>query len=270
MKKRGLYIALYLMVGAAIGLIIVVALSQLVSKVGGDSTLEREYLSKDLSLLLNTIVAAPGDVDYYYAVPERFHISAKNQLITIKDSTRNAESTYYFASSEGLNEIKFESESSPKALRIIKKEGQITIKGIYDENERSTISSFKEFIEFGKRNSERNYNFRCREEFPLQIGNNYYVIVSKNGNAVLYYDAGEVSQEITSEKLPELKHLESGIKEDFYISEKIQYTATKNWYTSQIIMVNDEKSKTWSWAKQSIQTKELPECEAQELTKNPK
>ncbi len=274
MKKRGQYIVVYLLIGLVISAMIVVALTTLVRSLGTDSTLEREYLSKDLALLLDTIYGSPGDLEYFYSIPERFHISISNNLVTVKDNVRRAESSYYFAGSPEYNELKFNSEGSPRALKIIKTGDLIAIKGVYDQNERAAISQFNELTEFMKGNTARRYNFKCKEVYPIKLESGYFIVVSIKGDASLYFEQDKLSEEISKAKFPELTFLETNTKETFMISSKNFWSLDTYWITNRmidkVIIVNDDAAKKWNWAQPTIEINELPECEAQELAKKAK
>ncbi len=270
MGKRGQsQLVLYTIIGVVVASMAVIFFTSLMQRVGNDTTLERDYLSKDIALLLNTIYASPGDLEYVYTVPEKFHITIKNNLVTVKDKMRNAESSYYFASSSQFTELSFESDAVVSSLMITKSGGTISVKGIADNYESAAINSFEEFVQFANGNKDRHYGFTCREEYSFTLEEGYYIIINKNGNTALMHSNEQTSREVMNGRVPEFSHAETGNKEDFFISTGNwkPNTAISIWFKDKAVIVNNENTKTWKWAHPTIKINELPQCEAEEMAK---
>ena len=271
MGKRGfLVLPVYAAIGLLIAAILVLAIINIGRAAGLDTTLERNYAARDIALLLDTVYASPGDLEYFYVMPERFDVTIKDNIVTVQAPQTKFVSSYYFASSGAFTEQQFQSDTPPTALSISKKGGTILIKGVYDEYEKEAISSFQDFIQFIKGNKDRHYDFACREEFEFNLNNGYYVVVDRNGEASLFYESGAKSTELARDKAAEFGQYTTGSKTDFFISSKNWKPgiAIRNSFTDKVIIVNDEKTKTWQWAQQTIKiNNELPICEAQELAR---
>ncbi|MBI2133338.1 hypothetical protein HYU11_01510 [Candidatus Woesearchaeota archaeon] len=268
MGKRGQYIVVYSLIGLTIAALTVIALTSLVTRLGSDTTLEREYVSKDLALLLDTIYASPGDLEYTYSLPEHFQISIGNHLVTVKDAEKRAKSTHYYASSHEFNELKFSSDGAPRAIKITKKRNEIAIKGIYNDNERSAIRKFRELTEFVKGSTKRSYNFKCIESYPIVLEKGYYIIISGNGNSALYYSSEDGTTEISTETLPQLNYIETNGMETYIITPD-ESMSSWNWIMlkDEAVIINNEKTRTWQWATPTIEIKELPKCEAENMAR---
>ncbi|MBI2574389.1 hypothetical protein HYV82_00720 [Candidatus Woesearchaeota archaeon] len=271
MRKRGVIVLpLYAAIGLLVSAMIVFTLvGFIVRATGMDTTLARNYVARDLALLLDTIYAGNGDTEYFYNMPERFDISIKDNLVTVRSKTAKFESSHYFATSDKFTELKFEPEAPPRALIISKKAGTITIKGVYDENEKEAMASFEEFIQFINANKDTHYDFRCREEYELSLDRGYYVVVDRKGEAALFYDTGTRTTELMTAKAADFKHITTGTRMDFFVTSK-DWTpgiAIRKSFTEKVIIVNDEKTSTWMWGMPAIDINELPRCEAQELAR---
>lgn len=268
MLKRGeIRQPTYAVIGLLVSAFIVITMGGVGKAVASSTNLERDYAAKDIALLLDTIYASPGDLEYFYTMPERFDVSIKDNLATVRDKAANLESSYYFASSSRFTEKPFEADTPVRALRITKTGGTITAKGVYDEYENEAIRNFQEFLQFIKSNKDRHYDFKCREEFEFKLNIGYYAVVSKNGDASLFYESEIRATELSKGKAAEFRHLETGKKQDFFIAAgnwRPSIALTKS-FNDRIIILNEEKTKTWLFAQPSIEINQLPRCEAQEL-----
>ncbi len=271
MKKRGVIVLpLYAAIGLLVSAMIVFTLvGFIVRATGMDTTLARNYVARDVALLLDTAYASPGDLEYFYNMPERFDISIKDNLVTARSKNVKFESSHYFATNDKFTEQEFETETPPRALIISKRGWTITVKGVYDEHEKEAMASFEEFIQFIKANKDKHYDFRCREEYELALNKGYYMVVDRKGEAALFYESETRTTELITAKAADFKHITTGTRMDFFVSPKdwTPAIAIRKSFTEKVIIVNDEKTNTWLYAPPAIDINELLRCEAQELAR---
>lgn len=88
--------------------------------------IEKNYLARDMGLLLTAIYAAPGDVRYtYYLQNDEFDIQiSKGQVIISENGLRPI--TYYYAEDETMQNPDFKTQK-PKQIIFVKKGKQVTI-----------------------------------------------------------------------------------------------------------------------------------------------
>ncbi len=265
MKKKGESLSLNFTLALLILVILLVFLLLAGNFLGSSTSLEREYISKDLALLLDTVYASPSDLEYRYVLPKEIKITAKDNIIKAIDIETGQSTGYPFASNKKFIPINFESKTPIREIIIKKKSGTITLTGISDEPESGAIEAFNGFVSFAKEKIGKNYNFRCKEELELQLRPKYYITVSKKGDALLFHEREGIPLQLLKETIPLFKQLNSKTNEDFFLSngEFKPDTAIIRRYEKAII-VNDEKSRTWLWAYPTIEVNELPECKSEE------
>ncbi|MBI4439185.1 hypothetical protein HY640_04595 [Candidatus Woesearchaeota archaeon] len=271
MPKRGvLYLTYHTLIQMLILGIIIILVIQLIVKLEGISLFQREYLSRDIALLMTTIYASPGDIEYTYGLPGKFHITIRDNLVTVAERKGESESSYYFASSQETALKPFESEIPPKAIRITKQTGTIKVQGLYLENQKEALKSLQDFSEFVNTNTEKTYEFRCREENNPALSKGYYITATKQ-KATLYYESETGQIELSMAAINELSHAESGQKQDFVITPEDWRPAiaiTKE-YKNPTLTFNPDTAK-WQWAQPTIQINELPKCEAEKSARKRK
>ncbi|MBI3034490.1 hypothetical protein HYY72_05015 [Candidatus Woesearchaeota archaeon] len=258
--------------GLVVAGILAITITQLTTKVVLSTAMEREYVAADVAMLLDTIYASPGDLDYVYSLPGNLYISVDKNLVIVADPQRNVDSKYNFATSRKFPMGKFVPEAPPNGIRILKKDGIVSLKPIYNNFQMVAIDDFEEFTEFLKANKDRHYSFKCAEEFSFSFPKGYYVVVGR-GNSVLFYKSEESGEEtqLLRGNTPDFSQLDSAARGDFFISTGWKpEISNQNGYNSKVLIVNEPKTGTWSWARQSTSLNELPRCEAEQLAKKGK
>ncbi len=101
-----------------------------------ETTYEKNFIARDMALLIDTIYASPGDVEYvydlsaFYSKGMSFDLKIKDRHVTVYDSGYKNPYTYVFAVKEGEEIEDFEAEG-PKAVRFLKKGGKISMEALY-------------------------------------------------------------------------------------------------------------------------------------------
>ncbi len=103
----GLEETLGLIIQLVLALVVGIGLMYFVVGVKNNTMLEKNYLSKDLALLINTIYAAPEYVYYKYNVPEvgllDYDITIASQKVQVVEKVENAFPIYYPFADDLLN-----------------------------------------------------------------------------------------------------------------------------------------------------------------------
>jgi hypothetical protein len=268
MAKRGVFkLPLYTVVALAISGLIVITLLALVTAVGKSTTLQREFIAKDLALLIDTIHASPGDLEYTYVFPGKFQLTIKDNLVIVKDPIRGLSSAYQFATSKKILMSSVASDVPPKAVKITKKGNTISFSTINDRDEKEAVESFGELQEFAKANAEKNYDFDCKEEYEPKLPEGYFIVISEKGDATLFLEQEKTQVEELTGNVPKLRQLSSSSYELFVVSSNSfqPSTAIGNVYQGKLIMVR--KANQWHYSKPDIKVNELKGCEATILEK---
>ena len=121
--------------------------------------------------------------------------------------------------------------------------------------------------QFAKANSEKNYEFDCKEEFELRLGKGYYVVVSDKGDSTLYIQQDSAQIEESRGKMPRLKQYDTDNYGDFIVTTNsfVPETAITNIFSDKLIMVYTQGK--WEYSKPEIKVNELKGCEATTLEK---
>ena len=98
-----------------------------------ERTYEKDFIARDVALLINTIYAAPGDVEYTYDLSvfeSAFDVEVKESQVFVYDPGFKGAQSYRFAEKHGVDIEEFKAES-PTAMKFVKKEDGIIIKALY-------------------------------------------------------------------------------------------------------------------------------------------
>ena len=101
-----------------------------------ETSYEKNFIARDMALLINTIYASPGDVEYIYDLSalksdlNKFDFEIKNGYVTVYDSGFKKPQNYRFAGKEDYEITEFRAEA-PKAVKFVKKGSQISMEALY-------------------------------------------------------------------------------------------------------------------------------------------
>src|SRR4030042_860594 len=101
-----------------------------------ETTYEKNFLARDMALLIDTLYASPGDVEYVYDLSaikselNKFDFEIKDGYVTVYDSGFKKPQAYRFAEKEGYEIHDFRAEA-PKAVKFVKKGNEISMQALY-------------------------------------------------------------------------------------------------------------------------------------------
>ncbi len=270
MGKRGQkQLVMHTLTGLVVAAILVIHILLILKSVSSSNALEREYLAKDLALLLDTAYASPGEIEYIYALPGTLDIRIKENKVTVIDREKGLEASYPFASNKEFTEQTFETDTRPRAIKISKSGGTVLAEVLFDENEKDARETFQDFTALAGKINQKSYNFECAEEISLELTKGYYVTVSESGDATLRYTDGEIARDLATGKMPKIAHMEEKMTKDFYISPKEWKPSIgiSKGYSQGLLLYNGDLKIEWMWASPTIKLNELPKCEAESIRK---
>ena len=128
MNKKGMETQYFRMFEIIMAAIVVLGILLFAKGVTEGTDLEKEYLSRDIALLLDTIYASPGDVSYtYYLDKNKLDIQiAKGQVIVSENGLRPA--TQAYAEDAEFKNLAFTMQK-PQQITFIKKGKELKIEG---------------------------------------------------------------------------------------------------------------------------------------------
>ncbi len=126
MGKKGNVKQYFVMFELILVAIIVLGMVLLAKGVAEGKELEKQYLARDIALVMTTIYAAPGDISYtYYLEKKEFDIKISQGQVTISEDGLKPLS-YPYAEDTMMQNPDF-SAKKPSKITITKKEKKITI-----------------------------------------------------------------------------------------------------------------------------------------------
>lgn len=115
----------------------------------GETTYEKNLIARDMALLIDTIYASPGDVEYTYYLREYgtenkavggekvdypmekgFDFEIKDSKVIVYDRGFKKPRSYRFIEKHGYTINDFEAQG-PRAVKFVKKENKIEIEALY-------------------------------------------------------------------------------------------------------------------------------------------
>ncbi|MBI3052325.1 hypothetical protein HYY74_07800 [Candidatus Woesearchaeota archaeon] len=249
----------------AVSAMIVVVLLLLVRAYANNSSTERQFLSRDTAMLIDAMLAAPGDVEYAYVLPSRrFDYKLGGGIVSVQDKRAGLSSEYFFAESERVAFVPLETESPPRELRFIKKGKELRVNAVYDDSEKEALKAFDQLVSFLRTNSKKSYTFKCRETFAFNAAIGYYISFS-NGIASLIHQSSTGESQVASDRVPDL---------DVYNSAAKGFILASGWEpdSTAAIKMNGalslvHESGTWHYSSSSIEVNQLPACELESLAR---
>ncbi|MCP3683004.1 MAG: hypothetical protein GY861_09965 [bacterium] len=223
-KKRG-QVTIETMIELFLATLIVIGLMTYVGNATSDTTFHKMFLARDVALLLDSVYAAPGDVDYIYYLGEntfRFDIGESKVVVSELDGTRSK--SYTYAEDSLMTNPTWSTETPIKAIEISKRGDVVSVSGIsYDPNQnaREVFSSFTKFVSDMQEEDEY-----CMDSFYFneeKFGKGYYIIIYEDGPAVLFRNKGEETA-ISNIKIDAIASTESGLNIDSVFSSYNVYT----------------------------------------------
>lgn len=129
MGKRGNVKQFFVMFEVVFAAIIVLGMLLFVKGITESTDLEKEYLARDIALLLGTVYASPGDLSYTYYIPKnKLDIEISEGKVIVSDSGLRPAS-YNYAEDSEIKNPKFNMQK-PKEITFIKTRNEIRIEGI--------------------------------------------------------------------------------------------------------------------------------------------
>ncbi len=128
MNKKGVETQYFRMFEIIMVAIVVLGILLFAKGVTESTDLEKEYLSRDLALVLDTIYASPGDVSYtYYLNKNKLDVAIQDGQVKVSENGLRP-ATYQYA---GDSEVKTQNFDMPKPqeITITKRGKEIKIEG---------------------------------------------------------------------------------------------------------------------------------------------
>lgn len=130
-QKRGESVLVLFRITEIVLLVIAVLCLVMIILKLNETTYEKNFIARDLALLINTIYASPGDIEYiYYVKGQGFDLEIKEGYVRVFDSGFKGGQSYRFAEKEGVKIDDFEAQA-PSSVKFIKKGDKIEIEALY-------------------------------------------------------------------------------------------------------------------------------------------
>ncbi len=143
-----------------------------------DTTLEKVIIARDIALLLDTVYAAPGDIQYIYNLGKyQYGIKVRAGVVTVSDPSTSVSYVYAEDGSFDKNPD-FESTDIIKQVVLRKRGNEVTVSGVAADitsNARSEFERFMDFVDWNAWQEEENglsvkFNFD-----PLLFDDSYFI-----------------------------------------------------------------------------------------------
>ncbi len=233
-----------------------------VQNYAANTSIEREYLAKDMAMMIDTLYSAPGDVEYDYLIPRpEFNFIIGKNYVIVKDHVTGKSSSYPYASSDDVTLVPFETKSPAKTLVMFKNGNQISFAAVNDYKDRLTLEVFENLAQFSKI-SRRRFDRECQEVFPIEFANNYFALLSRQ-TATLYYQSASGDAAIRTIEVGSALNLESKNHRDLILSSSSYEPSVgmSNVVRGNLYLVY--KFNTWYWSRQTPEVDSLPKCSAE-------
>lgn len=98
-----------------------------------ETTYEKNFIARDMALLIDTIYASPGNLEYIYDMKGYgFDLEIKNGYVYVFDSGYKNPQSYRFAEKEDMEIEDFKPEAgAPRAVKFVKKGDRIEVEALY-------------------------------------------------------------------------------------------------------------------------------------------
>jgi hypothetical protein len=144
MKKRAaaaMEVILFAAFSLVFAALVVFGQFHVVTNILDASALEKNYLARDIALVLDAVYAAPGEVTYSYELTGKFCVDVENSRVYVRkrarnglecaDEKRSEQTSYRFAAVDGVSSPSFEMQQGslePMFLKISKNaEGVVAV-----------------------------------------------------------------------------------------------------------------------------------------------
>lgn len=110
--------------------IAILCLVVIISKID-EKTYEMNFIARDMALLIDTIYASPGDLEYIYDMKGYgFGLEISDGYVTVYRPDYKASQSYRFAEKKDVEIEDFRAEG-PSSVKFVKKGNMIEIKALY-------------------------------------------------------------------------------------------------------------------------------------------
>lgn len=98
-----------------------------------ETSYEKNFMARDLALLIDTIYASPGELEYTYDMKGyKFDLEIKDGYVNVYDSGFKSPQSYRFAEKEDIEIEDFRTPAgAPSAVKFVKKGDKIKIEALY-------------------------------------------------------------------------------------------------------------------------------------------
>lgn len=98
-----------------------------------ETSYEKNFMARDLALLIDTIYASPGELEYTYDMKGyKFDLEIKDGHVNVYDSGFKSPQSYRFAEKEDIEIEGFRTPAgAPSAVKFVKKGDKIKIEALY-------------------------------------------------------------------------------------------------------------------------------------------
>ncbi len=128
-QKKGVKKQYYMIAELVFAAVVIIFMFYIVYSIVGDTVLEKNYVARDLALVMETIHAAPSDIEYVYPIKYNFDIKIFLSEITVEDDKGIAR--YWYHRDESVKQIpenfNFAFKGDKKEIRFVKTDKQLTI-----------------------------------------------------------------------------------------------------------------------------------------------
>jgi len=130
-SKRASKIVYQVMIQLIIVMFVFAILMSYVKSVEKDTLFEKDYLAKDMALIIDANYAAPGEIDYSYKNTrvdiKKFNFEFKDQKLRVTESVKSQDAGMIESYGDVKSKEVYTHLNSPETINFHKKDGSLQI-----------------------------------------------------------------------------------------------------------------------------------------------
>lgn len=131
----------HLLLSGVMLLVVLLVMGMIYKERVSDDTLEKVIIARDISLLLDVMYAAPGDVQYVYDLGDlSYGISVENGVVQVLDP--DSKVVYVYGEDTGFENPVLEAGQPVSQIQITKRDGIVRVVGVTDNTNDNANSEF--------------------------------------------------------------------------------------------------------------------------------
>ncbi len=126
-KRGGTQKSYFTLIDLILLVIIAVGFTMFVAQIANSTLLEKNYLARDIALLVDTAYASPGQLNYVYERDiSRYIVAFEDNHVKVRTESDVIPKQYWFADSDPVS--LFEEAYNPEELVLIGARNQVLVK----------------------------------------------------------------------------------------------------------------------------------------------